>query len=130
MSRIFITASFQNAQNRQEIEQLCAVVRQAGFEDFCFIRDVEHYRHVFDDPKDLMQRALEEIKQSDYLLIDMTDKPTGRAIEAGIAYTLGKKIIVIMRSGTKIKATTRGIAHAVIEYNTIDEITTRLKKLI
>jgi len=64
-----------------------------------------------------MHRAKQEIAKSDALLIDVTDKPTGRAIEAGIAYALGKKIILIMKKGTKIKDTSRGIANVIIEYN-------------
>lgn len=123
MPRVYITTSFQNTENKEEIEYLCSLVREAGFEDFCFIRDVEHYQHVFDNPKDLMDRALQEIKQCDYLLIDMTDKPTGRAIEAGMAYALGKKVVVIMKKGTVIKDTTRGIASKIIEYENIEDIT-------
>jgi nucleoside 2-deoxyribosyltransferase len=89
--KIFITASFRNGENKEEIEHLCGLVKTAGFEDFCFIRDVENYKKAFDDPQELMQRAKDEIDKSDALLIDMTDKPTGRAIEAGIAFALNKK---------------------------------------
>ncbi len=125
--RIFITISF--GDSKEKIEELCSLVKSAGFEDFCFIRDVENYQKVFDNPKDLMQRAKEEIQKSDALLIDMTDKPTGRAIEAGMAYVLNKKIIVIMKRETKIKDTTRGIADAIIEYDKITDIVPELKKL-
>ena len=115
--KIFITSSF--GDSKEEIEKLCAIVKSAGFEDFSFIRDIENYQKIFEDPKDLMKRSEDEIKNCDALLIDMTDKPTGRAIEAGMAYSLGKKIIVIMKKGTAIKDTTRGIADAVIEYDVI-----------
>lgn len=124
--RIFITASF--GDSKENIERLCSVVKATGLEDFCFIRDVENYQKVFDDPKELMQRAREEIKKSDALLIDMTDKPTGRAIEAGIAYALSKRVIIIMKSGTKIKDTVRGIADEIIEYQNIEDILSVLKK--
>ncbi|MBI4128030.1 MAG: hypothetical protein HY459_03075, partial [Parcubacteria group bacterium] len=97
--KLFITASFQNGANKNEIEHLCELTRQAGFEDFCFMRDVEHYQKVFNNPKELMQRSKDEISKADALLIDMTDKPTGRAIEAGIAFTLNKKVIVIAKQG-------------------------------
>ena len=130
MLRIFITASFQGADNKEEIEHLCSLVKKSGFVDFCFIRDVEHYQKTFNDPKELMNKAKEEIEKSDYLLIDMTDKPTGRAIEAGIAYALGKKIIVIMKKGTQIKDTTRGISSLIIEYDNIDEIVAPLSQLV
>lgn len=127
--RIFITASFEGIENKAEVEKLCAIIKAGGFEDFCFIRDVEHYEKVFNNPHDLMQRAKEEIEKSDYLLIDMTDKPTGRAFEAGMAYGFGKKIIVIMKTGTQIKDTTRGIADHIIEYEKIESITTELEKI-
>jgi len=128
--RIFITASFQEGKNKTEIENLCSLVKSAGFEDFCFIRDVEHYQKIFNNPVELMKRAKEEIEKSDYLLIDMTDKPTGRAIEAGMAYALGKKVVVIMKRGTQIRDTTRGISTTVIEYDKIDEIVEPLSQTI
>ncbi len=120
--KIFITANFKNGENKEEIENLCGLVRTAGFEDFCFIRDVENYQKMFDSSKELMQRAKDEIEKSDALLVDMTNKPTGRAIEAGVAFALDKKIIVIAKKGTQIKDTTRGIADLVIEYDVINDI--------
>jgi len=124
--KVFITASF--GDSKENIENLCKIVRTSGFEDFSFIRDVENYKKVFSDPKELMSRAKEEIQNSDALLIDMTEKPTGRAIEAGIAYALGKKIIVIMKKGTVVKDTVIGIADLVIEYDTIGDISSKLKE--
>lgn len=123
--RVYITSSF--GDSKEQIERLCSIVKSSGFDDFSFIRDVENYQKVFDDPKELMKKAEDEIKRSDVLLIDMTDKPTGRAIEAGMAYSLGKKIIVIARTGAQIKDTTRGIADAIIEYRAIEDISDGLK---
>ena len=126
--KIFITANFQGDDNRLEIESLCRIVKSSGFKDFCFIRDVENYEKTFTDPKLLMQRAKEEINNADALLIDVTNKPTGRAIEAGIAYALNKQIIVIAKKGTNIKETTLGIADLVIEYEIIEDIVNFLKE--
>lgn len=127
--RLYITATFKGTANRAEVEQLCALVAQSGWEDFCFVRDVEGWQHVFDDPRELMARALDTIRESDALLIDLTHKPTGRAYEAGMAYTLGKRVIVIAQHGTTLKATTLGIADAVIEYDSIADIVTPLAEL-
>ncbi len=128
--KLFITASFQGDDNKKEIEHLCELVKMIGFEAFCFIRDVENYKKIFDDPQELMQRTRDEISKSDALLIDVTDKPTGRAIEAGIAFALNKKVIVIAKKGTQMKDTTRGIASLVIEYDVIDDIVMPLKMWI
>ena len=127
--KVFITASFKGGKNKDEIEYLCSLIKESGFEDFCFIRDVENYQKIFDNPRELMDRAKEEIVKSDILLIDMTNKPTGRAIEAGIAFAQNKKIISIMKKGTKIKDTTRGISDAVIEYDEIKDIVNPLNSL-
>lgn len=127
--KVFITASFKGGKNKEEIEYLCSLIKESGFEDFCFIRDVENYQKMFNDPRKLMDRAKEEILKSNVLLIDMTNKPTGRAIEAGIAFAQNKKIISIMKKGTKIKDTTRGISDAVIEYEDIKEIVSPLNSL-
>ena len=128
--RLFITAPFRNGANKEEIENLCRIIKESGFIDFCFIRDVENYQKIFHVPKELMERAREEIIKSDALLLDMANKPTGRAIEAGIAYALNKRIIVIMKKGTTIKDTVRGIADAVIEYDDLDDIIPTLKQLL
>ncbi len=126
--RIYVTSSFGDSKN--EIEHLCSIVKSAGFKDFSFIRDVEGYEQIFKDPKELMKRAGEEIQKSDFLLIDATDKPTRRAIEAGMAYSLGKKIIVIMKKGTQIKDTFIGIADRVVEYDHAGDISVELKKIL
>ncbi len=119
--RIYVTSSF--GDDRDTVEYLCSLVKRAGFEDMSFIRDVENYEiNKFKDAKELMKCSMEEIEKSDGLLIDMTDKPTGRAIEAGMAYALNKKILVIMKQGTTIKDTTRGIADLIVEYKEIDDI--------
>lgn len=127
--KVYITASFKEGRNKEEIEYLCSLVKRSGFQDFCFIRDVENYQKMFNDPKELMDRTKEEIRKSDALLIDMTHKPTGRAMEAGIAFEQNKKIITIMKKQTKIKDTTRGISDAVIEYDNIEEIVEPLQSL-
>ena len=127
--KVFITASFKERKNKEEIELLCLLVKESGFQDFCFIRDIENYQKVFDDPKKLMDKAKEEIKKCDILLIDITNKPTGRAIEAGIAFAQNKKIISIMKKGTRIKDMVRGISDMVIEYEDIRDIVKPLNSL-
>ena len=127
--KIFITASYKEGKNKNEIERLCSLVNKSGFKDFCFIRDIENYQKIFDNPKELMEKAKSEIAKSDVLLIDMTHKSTGRAIEAGIAFAQNKKIITIMKKGTKIKDTTKGISDAIVEYNKIEDIVEPLELL-
>ena len=120
--KVYITSTYKGEENKVEIENICSLVRQSGFEDFSFIRDIESYQKTFTDTKELMNRAKEEILKCDALLLDVTQKSTGRTIEAGIAFANGKKIIIIAKRGACIKDTLKGVADVVIEYDTLEDI--------
>lgn len=127
--KIYVTARYKGAENKGDIDTLCAAVRDADMKDFCFVRDVEHYKHVFDDPKELWARTYDEIGACDALLIDVSDHPTGgRLIEAGIAYALKKPIIVIKKPGVKYKPFFDGISEKAIEYDDYKDLTQKLKR--
>jgi len=125
--KMFITASFKNGQTRHEIERLCKAVNASGITDFCFIRDIEKYKKIFFDAHKLMTRAKEEIEKCDALLFDGTEDSIGRLIETGMAYAMGKKIVVIIKKGKDVRETLAGVADLVIEYDDIEDITLKLR---
>lgn len=127
--KIYITAPFKGGDNKQEIEELCALVKRSGFEDFCFIRDVEQYQKMFHDAHELMTRAREEIERCDALLIDFDGPASGRMIELGIAYALRKKVVLITKKGTFVKETVRGVTDWVIEYEELADIVEPMAQL-
>jgi len=49
--KVFITSTFKNGKNKEEIECLCCLVKEGGFQDFSFIRDIENYQKTFNDTK-------------------------------------------------------------------------------
>lgn len=127
---MYITTRFSNAaDNKAQVDELCAAVVAAGFEDFHFIRDVEHYqKNVFPSQKALWAKAKECIEACDALLIDVSDSPSGgRVVEAGIAYALGKPVYVIVRKGVAYKDFYDGIAAVVIEYESRGDVVAALR---
>lgn len=127
--RIFITAAFTWSDNKNHIEKICSLVAQSGAQDFSFIRDRENYQKIYDDCHLLMKDATQEIEKSDALLLDVSDNPTTwRAIEAGIAYALGKKVIIIHLSTMQVRDSVKWIADIIIPYTTIEDIIEPLKK--
>lgn len=90
--KIFITHTFKGIENKLEIEELCQIIRDSGWQDYSFVRDAENCsKDFFKNESDLMLAAKKEINNCDALLIDITDPSLGKGIEAGIAYSLGKK---------------------------------------
>ena len=122
--KIFITASYNGEKNKEEIGRLSSIVKNAVFVDYCFARD----EGIFENPKEMMNKARDEINNCDVLLFDATEISTGRAIEVGIAFANKKKIIVITKEGTEIKDTLRGVADIVITYKEIEDIQDGLKQ--
>ncbi len=121
--KIYVTSRFKDS-NKQDVEALCLAVRSAGMQDFSFIRDVENYQKVFNDPKELWRRSKEEIVKCDALLIDVSDYPSGgRVIEVGMAYALNMPIIVIKRKGVEHKEIYDGIGSKLIVYKNYDDVT-------
>ena len=130
--KVYVTTRFKGSnENKQEIEHLCFAVHDAGMQDFSFIRDVENYQKVFDDPKDLWSRSLEEIEKCEALLIDVSDHPSGgRVIEVGIAYALHKPVFVVVKNGMEYKDVYNGVAALVIRYDSYQDITDALKEYL
>lgn len=124
--RAYVAAPFKGGNNKEEIKHFCSLVKESGFEDFCFVRDVQK---EFDDSKELMKEAKEELECSDVLIVDMTNASTGCAIEAGMAFEMGKRVVSLVKKGERIKNTTSGISDAVIEYENFDDIVKPLNSL-
>ncbi|MCX6824642.1 MAG: nucleoside 2-deoxyribosyltransferase [candidate division SR1 bacterium] len=124
--KIYITASFKDGNNKDEIEQLCGIVRRSGFEEYCFVRDEKD----FVNEHEMMQRAKEEIEKCDALLIKYDGPTHGRMIELGIAYAMNKKTILITKKGTPIKDTVRGVIDSSIEYEELEDSIEPMSKLL
>ncbi len=128
--KVYVTASFKGSENKDAIETLCSLVKESGFEDFCFIRDVENYQKIFDNAHELMQRAREEIAKCDVLLIEYEGPGHGRMVELGIAYALHKKVVLITKAGTPVKETILGVTDSIIEYKDLADIRDPLSSLL
>jgi len=127
--KIYITSRFKgSSENKENIEKLCLAVRDAGMEDFHFIRDVEHYQpNFFKNQKELWSAALKYLTKCDALLIDISDSPSGgRLVEAGMAYALNMPIYVIVKQGIKYKDFYNGIATSIYEYDELSDITKQI----
>lgn len=106
------------------------MVKEAGFDDFCFIRDVENYQKMFHDPRELMSRAKSEVLNCDALLIDLSTLSIGRSLEAGIAFGAGKKIIILINKGVQLRDTAKGVADKIIKYVDLIDIVKPLKEFL
>lgn len=129
--KLYVAARFKGSENKPEIEDLCAAVRNAGMQDYCFVRDAESYEKTFSGPKELWEKTYEELAACDAFLIDLSDSPSGgRVVEAGIAFALKKPIFVIVKNGVDYKEVYDGIATCVIRYENYSDISQPLARYL
>ena len=127
--KVYITTYFRGKPDRQKIRELSAAVRDAEMDEMWFVRDIEHYKHTFDNPKEKWEKMYDEIGASDLVLIDVSDGTNSRrAVELGVALALRKSVIITVRRGVEYKKVFTEIASTVIEYETYKDITQQLKK--
>lgn len=127
--RLYVTSTNSGTNGRTELERLCELVEKAGWDTFCFKRDIEQWDDIFRDQRTLRVRTLLEMRRCDALLVDVSHDAAAAAIEAGMAYACGKRIILLAENGRPPAESMRSIADAVIEYGTIDDIQPELVRL-
>lgn len=108
--------------NKELIETISERLFQQGIESCCLSRDIEDWGNIILSPEELMKFAFEHILQSDFIVMEMSEKGVGLGIEAGYAYANNKPIIVLINDKCKLSKTMKGIAKEVISYDVIHDV--------
>ncbi|MGB0387444.1 MAG: nucleoside 2-deoxyribosyltransferase [Ardenticatenaceae bacterium] len=108
--------------NRATIEKISAALEQNGIDSVCITRDLEKWGLVDFSPEELMQKSFDYIDNSDFLLIELTEKGVGIGIEAGYAWAKQIPIITIAKKGADISKTLQGISQNLFWYDEEEEL--------
>ncbi|MEA3357552.1 MAG: nucleoside 2-deoxyribosyltransferase [Patescibacteria group bacterium] len=126
--KVYIAVKFHDdARNRKLIEVVSSALEENGFEPVCFVRDYERYGKVKFSAEEMVEKALAAIKDSDLLVLDLTEKGVGLGIEAGFAHANNIPIITIAKENSDISKTLEGISKRVIFYNNPEELPEKLR---
>ena len=92
------------------------------------------YAFVFDfidtvDDTTLMDESLKKIDESDYVIVELSNKSVGIGIEAGYAKAKNKPIIYLHKKGSDMKQAMNGISDIVITYEDIEDLAMQVSKL-
>jgi 2'-deoxynucleoside 5'-phosphate N-hydrolase len=109
--RVYLAIKYHADQsNKPQIETISSIFEAQGFEVFNVARDLEQWGEVVFEPSDLMRQSFNLIRSSDLLLIEFSEKGVGLGIEAGFAQAIGKRIVVLAKTGSEISNTLAGIS--------------------
>ena len=109
---------------------ICESLSAAGHKTFCSFWHGEFYNENKFTHKQILNHALNELKQSDvYLaLIKSEDKSEGMLMEAGYAIAEKKRFYLAIKKGVHTTFM-RQMADKVIEFETLDELCKELGKI-
>jgi hypothetical protein len=121
--KLFLSIKYHpNQSNRERIEQILAALEKNGNQATCIVRDIEAWGTIHYDPRELMQITFREIRGSQRVVIDLTEKGVGVGIEAGYATARGIEVITIAQAGCEVSTTLAGISNRVLYYDHPDEL--------
>lgn len=90
----------------------------------------EKYLFATTQEKEMMQQALADIDDSDFLIAEVSDKAIGIGVEAGYAKAMNKTVIYIRNKNAEHSTTISGVSDYSIFYNDIYDLKTSLLKII
>lgn len=126
--KVYIAANSSKGEAREEIDSLSRAVRDAKMQDFCFTRDVEHYKKDTVDTQKRWMRIRDEIIACDAFLIEESSLNSDEQfVEMGIAHARLMPIIVVKKHGTANELLFDGVATVIIDYEGHKDLVKQLK---
>lgn len=116
--------------NRELVDRISTEMESRGLTTVCVARDFEKWGEINLNPGDLMQIALDAVRQSDAVVIEFSEKGVGLGIEAGYASASEIPVFVLHRQDADVSTTLRGVASAVIEYTDGDSLNEAIDSLV
>ena len=126
--RAFIAISYKNSRRlAAEIDIIVKTLREFGLESVVF---VQKYYFSSSQSKEMMDKALKEIRSCDFLIAEVSEKAIGVGIEIGYAYGLGKPVIYVRKKGVEYSKTVGGLASGEVIYDNLKQLKANLAKII
>lgn len=124
--KVFIGSKYLGkVHNSQIIESVKDYLKELGHEPYYF-GDEGHIA----DKKEMIQKAMQKIDESDVVLCEATELSFGVGIEAGYAKAKGKRILTIYNSETELSRTIEGVSDKSAAYSDLDSLKELLKALL
>ena len=123
--KIFIGVKYEK-ERLDLIPDIKRVIEGLGHEPYCFATDAEKT----EDAKEMMKLAFNKIDEADVVLLEASESSFGVGIEAGYAFSKGKKIISIAKDVTEASKTIKGVSNHYLVYKDFEDLKEKLRKVL
>jgi nucleoside 2-deoxyribosyltransferase len=115
--KVFISIKYHSdSANHERIDALINLARHHGMQPVCIPANIILNGFPLTDAHELMRRTFMELRDSNLMIVDLTEKGVGVGIEAGYARARGIPIATIAAADSEISETLAGISDRVFYY--------------
>jgi 8-oxo-dGTP pyrophosphatase MutT (NUDIX family) len=115
--------------NKKLIQDITQALKKINISTYSMTRDFKKGRVQKIYPDVFMAHTFRAIDESDFVIVEFSEKSIGLGIEAGYAFSKGKPIVVIAQEETEISFTMKGIAKRILFYTNTKQLTEEFRKL-
>ncbi len=112
---------------REELDTITSILNQCGVSPLIF---ADQNSFKAEEEQQMMQQAMEDINESDWLIALASEKAIGIGIEAGFAKGKGKPVIYIRRMEAEHSTTLSGISDYQIIYVDLQDLGQKLTRIV
>jgi len=112
---------------REELDTITSILNQCGVSPLIF---ADQNSFKAEEEQQMMQQAMEDINESDWLITLASEKAIGIGIEAGFAKGKGKPVIYIRHMEAEHSTTLSGISDYQIIYVDLQDLGQKLKRIV
>ena len=123
--KIYIAIKY-DKKSLELVPKIKDIIKKTGNNSYCFAYEEKFIK----DEKKMMKMALQKIDESDLVLLEASKSSFGVGIEAGYAFSKGKKIITIVNSSEEISNTLKGISNSYLIYSNLKDLEKKLAKVL
>jgi 8-oxo-dGTP pyrophosphatase MutT (NUDIX family) len=115
--------------NRQLVEDISDTLKELNVETYVMARDFEKWGEARSvEPDVLMAYTFKVIDESDFIVIEFSEKGVGLGIEVGYAFAKRKPVVIVAKEGSDVSSTLQGVAKSIIFYRDVSEINQKLQE--
>lgn len=125
MKKVYVSIGYDIRKRKaQEVQVIKEFLSRRGYRPMVF---VDEYRFADDEEQEMMDRAFQEIDESEFVIAEVSEKAIGVGIEVGYALGKGKRVLYLKDHSSPYSKTVGGSAQDFIAYASPEELASQLE---
>ena len=124
MKKAFLAVSYGHKEVLQaEIASIVRILKQLSIKTLVF---VHKYSFKPEREKEMMRMALDEVRDSDIIIAEASDRAIGVGVEIGYAKSLNKPIVYIRKESAEYSCALGGVSDLKLVYKDVKDLERKL----